>query len=136
MWFWISVCASLCRVVTAQHGMTGQPREVPVNGTEVVAAARFAVVEFNRDNAEDQFAYKILNITSAKIQVTLNSGVDVALTLFFFLKTPVNEFSSQVVAGINLILEVRLGRTACKSSDTSDGEACGFNSEHKASSIF
>ena len=86
MWFWISVCASLCRVVTAQHGMTGQPREVPVNGTEVVAAARFAVVEFNRDNAEDQFAYKILNITSAKIQVTLNSGVDVALTLFFFFK--------------------------------------------------
>uniref|UniRef100_A0A671YL28 Cystatin domain-containing protein n=1 Tax=Sparus aurata TaxID=8175 RepID=A0A671YL28_SPAAU len=108
VWFCISVCASLCRVVTAQQGMTGQPREVPVNGTEVQAAARFAVVEFNRDNAEDQF-------------VTLHSGVDVALTLKKK-KTSVNEFSSQVVAGINLILEVRLGRTVCKSSDTSDGE--------------
>ncbi|XP_030296917.1 cystatin-SA-like isoform X1 [Sparus aurata] len=104
VWFCISVCASLCRVVTAQQGMTGQPREVPVNGTEVQAAARFAVVEFNRDNAEDQFAYKLLNITSAK---------------------------TQVVAGINLILEVRLGRTVCKSSDTSDGEACGLNKELK-----
>lgn len=135
VWFCISVCASLCRVVTAQQGMTGQPREVPVNGTEVQAAARFAVVEFNRDNAEDQFAYKLLNITSAKTQVTLHSGVDVALTLKKK-KTSVNEFSSQVVAGINLILEVRLGRTVCKSSDTSDGEACGLNKELKASSIF
>ncbi|XP_073338673.1 cystatin-like [Pagrus major] len=104
VWVCISLCAWLSRVVTAQHVMTGQPREVPVNGTEVEAAARFAVFEFNRDYTEDRFAYKIMNITSAKIQV---------------------------VAGIKLILEVRLGRTVCKSSDTSDGEACGFNSEHK-----
>lgn len=51
--------------------MTGEPREVAVNGTRVVNAARFAVVEFNKANAEDVFAYKLSNISSAKIQVKL-----------------------------------------------------------------
>lgn len=65
----IFVCAS---VATPGKVMTGQPREVSVNNREVLAAARFAVDEFNRVKAEDQLAYKIVNITSAKIQVRLH----------------------------------------------------------------
>ncbi len=75
VWFCAVVCASAGRFVAAGQVMTGQPHEVPVNSTEVVTAARFAVGEFNRANAEDQFAYKIVSITSAKIQVKLNSGL-------------------------------------------------------------
>ncbi|XP_023261488.1 cystatin-like [Seriola lalandi dorsalis] len=97
----IFVCAS---ATTTGQVMTGQPRKVPVNNTKVLAAARFAVVEFNRDNAEDQLAYRIVNITSAKIQV---------------------------VAGINYILEVQLGRTVCKKSDTADSEPCDLQSDSK-----
>ncbi|XP_039994550.1 cystatin-like [Xiphias gladius] len=102
--FFIFVCASAGRVGNTGQVMTGQPHEVQANSTKVLAAARFAVVEFNRANAEDQFAYKIVNITSAKIQV---------------------------VAGINYILEVQLGRTVCKKSDTADSEPCDFHSEPK-----
>lgn len=72
--FVIFVCALSGPLVTAHHVMTGQPHEVPVNSTDVLRAARFAVVEFNRANAaEEQFTYTIVNITSAKIQVKLNS---------------------------------------------------------------
>ncbi|KAG7216338.1 hypothetical protein INR49_021742 [Caranx melampygus] len=100
----IFVCAS---AATAGKVMTGQPREVPVNNRKVLAAARFAVFEFNRANADDQLAYKIVNITSAKIQV---------------------------VAGINYILDIQLGRTGCKNGDTeADGELCDFDFEYKAS---
>ncbi|GAA6223392.1 cystatin-like [Lates japonicus] len=102
--FCIFVCASAGRFTTAKHVMTGQPHEVPANSTKVVTVARFAVVEFNKANTEDQFSYKIVNITSAKIQV---------------------------VAGINYILDVQLGRTVCKKSDTVDGEPCDFHSESK-----
>uniref|UniRef100_A0A4W6DUQ1 Cystatin domain-containing protein n=1 Tax=Lates calcarifer TaxID=8187 RepID=A0A4W6DUQ1_LATCA len=63
--------------------------EVTFIHTKVVTVARFAVVEFNKANTEDQFSYKIVNITS-------------------------------VVAGINYILDVQLGRTVCKKSDTAD----------------
>ncbi len=61
--------------------MTGQPRAVPVNSTEVVTAARFAVLEFNRANNEDQFAYKIMNITSAKIQVKMHFWIRVTFSV-------------------------------------------------------
>ncbi|KAG8000129.1 Cystatin [Nibea albiflora] len=108
-WFCIVLCASVGRFVTTKDVMTGEPREVAVNGTKVVTAARFAAVEFNRANTEDAFAYKIANISSAKIQV---------------------------VAGINYILEVKLSRTMCKTSDTTDGEACDYHSEPRASSRF
>ena len=49
--------------------MTGEPRAVPQNRTDVARAARFAVAKFNEANIGDVYAYKILNITSAKIQV-------------------------------------------------------------------
>uniref|UniRef100_A0A4W6DUP8 Cystatin domain-containing protein n=1 Tax=Lates calcarifer TaxID=8187 RepID=A0A4W6DUP8_LATCA len=99
--FCIFICASAGRFTTAKHVMTGQPHEIPANSTKVVTVARFAVVEFNKANTEDQFSYKIVNITS-------------------------------VVAGINYILDVQLGRTVCKKSDTADGEPCDFHSESKA----
>ncbi|XP_049927493.1 cystatin-like [Epinephelus moara] len=104
VWVCIYVFASAGRCVTGGHVMTGQPYEVPVNSSQVLTAARFAVGEFNRANAEDHFAYKIVNITSAKIQM---------------------------VAGINYILEMQLGRTMCNRSDTVDSEPCVFNSEPK-----
>lgn len=55
---------------TAGRVMPGQPHHVPVNNTKVLAAAQFAVVEFNRAYAE-KFYYKIVNITSARVQVKL-----------------------------------------------------------------
>lgn len=70
-WFCIVLCALAGCFVTTRDVMTGEPREVAVNGTRVVNAARFAVVEFNKANAEDVFAYKLSNISSAKIQVKL-----------------------------------------------------------------
>ncbi|XP_027133866.1 cystatin-like [Larimichthys crocea] len=103
-WFCIVLCALAGCFVTTRDVMTGEPREVAVNGTRVVNAARFAVVEFNKANAEDVFAYKLSNISSAKIQV---------------------------VAGINYILEVKISRTMCKTSVTTDGEPCIYHSEPK-----
>ncbi len=88
VWICIFACASVRSFLTAQHVMTGQPRAVPVNSTEVVTAARFAVLEFNRANAEDQFAYKIINITSAKIQVKLNPRVTLNV-IYDYIKLPV-----------------------------------------------
>jgi len=74
VWFWFVVCVFAAgRCPTAKHVMTGQPQKVPVNSTGVVKAARFAVVEFNRANTEELFAYKIVNITSAKMQVKMRS---------------------------------------------------------------
>ncbi|XP_033957273.1 cystatin-like [Pseudochaenichthys georgianus] len=103
--FVIFVCALSGPLVTANHVMTGQPHEVPVNSTDVLRAARFAVVEFNRANAaEEQFTYTIVNITSAKIQV---------------------------VAGINYILDMHLGRTVCKRNDTAHSTPCVIDSDSK-----
>ncbi|XP_040906292.1 cystatin-F-like [Toxotes jaculatrix] len=100
--FCLFVCASAGRFENVGEVMTGQPHEVPTNSTKVLAAARFAVVEFNRANTEDVFVYEIVNITSAKIQV---------------------------VAGINYILEVRLGHTVCKESNKADSKPCDFQSK-------
>ncbi|KAM6922864.1 cystatin-like [Lycodopsis pacificus] len=98
VWFCIFVfAASGCFVST---GMTGRPHKVPVNSTKVVSAAQFAVLEFNRANVEEQFAYKIVNITSAKMQV---------------------------VSGINYIMDMLLGRTMCKRIYTADGEPCALH---------
>ncbi|XP_034464418.1 cystatin-F-like [Hippoglossus hippoglossus] len=103
--FCIVVFASSGRVLPAAGRlMPGQPHAVPTNGTKVLAAARFAVFEFNRVNAEEQF--EIVNITSAKIQV---------------------------VAGINYILEVQLGSRTCRRNGTRTlWEPCDLSS--KASS--
>ncbi|XP_042358605.1 cystatin-like [Plectropomus leopardus] len=103
-WFCILVFVSAGRFETTGQVMTGQPLEVPVNSSKVLTAARFAVVEFNKANVEDQFAYKIVNVTSAKMQV---------------------------VAGINYILDMQLGRTSCNRSHTVDSEPCVFSSEPK-----
>lgn len=81
IWVCILVCASVGRFVTVGGPMPGQPQEAPVNSNSVWTAALFAA--FNRNNT-DLFAYKMLNITSAK---------------------------TQVVSGINDYLEVLLGRT-------------------------
>ncbi|XP_034008327.1 cystatin-like [Trematomus bernacchii] len=102
--FVIFVCALSGPLVTAHHVMTGQPHEVPVNRTDVLTAARFAVLEFNRANAAEEFNYAIVNITSAKIQV---------------------------VAGINYILDMHLGRTLCKRNDTADRTPCVIHSDSK-----
>ncbi|XP_032365677.1 cystatin-C, partial [Etheostoma spectabile] len=88
------------------------PQEVPVNRTDVLEAAQFAVVEFNKANTEDLFNYAILDITSAQVQT---------------------------VGGFNYFLEMLLGRTTCKTGNTAavKGNAaasdCDSNSEPKAS---
>lgn len=66
VWFCVFIWASVDGQI-----ITGEPHSVPVNGTQVLAAARFAVAEFNGVNAEEQFVYRIMTITSAKIQVEL-----------------------------------------------------------------
>ncbi|XP_029377668.1 cystatin-C-like [Echeneis naucrates] len=102
----LALCLLLYAASSADTGrmMTGQPHDVPVDSSAVLAAARFAVSEFNRDNAENRLVYEIVNITSAKIQV---------------------------VAGINYILEVRLGSKVCKRNETS--HTCELHSDSKAS---
>ncbi|XP_037638675.1 cystatin-like [Sebastes umbrosus] len=104
VWVCIIVCASVSRFIAGGQVMVGRPRGVPVNSTGVLTAARFAVGEFNKANADDRFAYKIVNITSAEMQV---------------------------VSGINYILDMQLGRTMCRKNDTADSEPCAFSSEHK-----
>ncbi|XP_008284674.1 cystatin-like isoform X2 [Stegastes partitus] len=105
VWVCFLVCVSVTGwFLTAEQIMTGEPHTVPVNNCQVLKEARFAVAEFNKANVQEQFAYKVLNITSAKMQI---------------------------VAGINYILEVWLGRTVCKKSHTADSEPCALHPEPK-----
>ncbi|XP_029926695.1 cystatin-like [Myripristis murdjan] len=104
IWCCIVACASAGCFVAAGQVMTGRPVAVPANSSDVWRAARFALSEFNRADDEDLFAYKIINITSAKIQV---------------------------VAGIKYILEVQLGRTLCRKKDTADPEPCVLQNDSK-----
>ncbi|XP_032364488.1 cystatin-C [Etheostoma spectabile] len=112
-WFCVFVSAFADRFVTEQSPpRPGSYQEVPVNSTDVVEAAQFAVVEFNKANTEDMFNYAILDITSAQVQT---------------------------VGGFNYFLEMLLGRTTCKTGNTAaiKGNAaasdCDSNSEPKAS---
>uniref|UniRef100_A0A3Q3N8L2 Cystatin-F-like n=1 Tax=Mastacembelus armatus TaxID=205130 RepID=A0A3Q3N8L2_9TELE len=79
----------LSLIITAARAMPGQPTDAQVNSPQVLAAASFAVDEFNRGNLGDPFLYKIVRIKSAKVQV---------------------------VAGLNFFLKVQLGRTTCRRS--------------------
>ncbi|KAJ3610768.1 hypothetical protein NHX12_022859 [Muraenolepis orangiensis] len=88
-------------LAVAPQPMTGEPRGVPANRTDVARAARFAVANFNEANVDDFYAYKILNVTSAKVQV---------------------------VAGVKYILDVRLGRTSCERSAPSP-EPCALQTD-------
>ncbi|XP_032365445.1 cystatin-F [Etheostoma spectabile] len=113
VWVCVFVSAFTGRFVTGQSPLPpGSPQEVPVNRTDVLEAAQFAVVEFNKANTEDMFNYAILDITSAQVQV---------------------------VQGLNYFLEMLLGRTTCKTGNTAaiKGNAaasdCDSNSEAKAS---
>uniref|UniRef100_A0A3Q1GL15 Cystatin domain-containing protein n=1 Tax=Acanthochromis polyacanthus TaxID=80966 RepID=A0A3Q1GL15_9TELE len=92
VWLCFLVCASFTGwLVTVGQFMTGEPHSVPVNNCQVLTAARFAVVEFNKANTQERF----------------------------------------VVAGINYILEVLLGRTVCIRNDTDDSESCALHPEPK-----
>ncbi|XP_061796383.1 cystatin-like isoform X1 [Nerophis lumbriciformis] len=71
MFVWACVLYFVTFVGNSRATMTGQPRQVPVTDLGVVAAARFAVSEFNRVNPEEHFFYRIFNITSAKVQVVV-----------------------------------------------------------------
>ncbi|XP_030235076.1 cystatin-C [Gadus morhua] len=99
----LALAAAAALVDGAAQPMTGEPRAIPQNRTDVVRAARFAVANFNEANIDDIYAYKILNITSAKIQI---------------------------VAGVNYILDVRLGRTSYKRS-TPSTEQCVLQTQVK-----
>uniref|UniRef100_A0A3P9K6E0 Cystatin domain-containing protein n=1 Tax=Oryzias latipes TaxID=8090 RepID=A0A3P9K6E0_ORYLA len=79
-------------------------QKVPVSSANVSTAARFAIGEFNKANTEEHYAYKILNITSARMQI---------------------------VAGINYILDAQLGRTVCKRKDTVDCQLCALQTDPK-----
>ncbi|XP_032366205.1 uncharacterized protein LOC116684976 [Etheostoma spectabile] len=91
VWFCVFVSAFTGRFVTKQSPPPpGSYQEVPVNRTDVLEAAQFAVDEFNKANTEDMFNYAILDITSAEVQV---------------------------VGGFNYFLEMLLGRTTCKTGN-------------------
>ncbi|XP_026165662.1 cystatin-F-like [Mastacembelus armatus] len=104
VWFIIFVCASVGYVETAARAMPGQPTDAQVNSPQVLAAASFAVDEFNRGNLGDPFLYKIVRIKSAKVQV---------------------------VAGLNFFLKVQLGRTTCRRSGSTVKSSCNFQSPRK-----
>ncbi|KAG5831460.1 hypothetical protein ANANG_G00303950 [Anguilla anguilla] len=84
--------------------MTGAPVDVPSNRSDVLRAARFAVVEYNKEFSDEEYAYKATSIASSKIQV---------------------------VAGLNFILEVNLGLTQCKKEQTFDVENCPLQTNGK-----
>ncbi|XP_032365906.1 cystatin-D [Etheostoma spectabile] len=91
VWFCVFVSAFTGGFVTEQSPPPpGSYQEVPVNRTDVLEAAQFAVDEFNKANTEDMFNYAILDITSAEVQV---------------------------VGGFNYFLEMLLGRTTCKTGN-------------------
>ncbi|XP_031171212.1 cystatin-like [Sander lucioperca] len=94
VWFCVLVCAFTGRFVTEQQPLL-VPEEVPVTDAEVVESARFAVVEFNKANTEYMFNYKIVKITSAKIQSIAG-----------------------FVPASYYILEIHLRRTTCKKGNT------------------
>ncbi|XP_032358835.1 cystatin-C [Etheostoma spectabile] len=89
VWFCVFVSAFIGRFVTEHSLVDGGFQDVPVNRTDVLEAAQFAVVEFNKLNTEDVFNYAILNTISAKMQV---------------------------VGGFNYFLEMLLGRATCKTA--------------------
>lgn len=72
VWFCVFVSAFTGCFVTEQSPPSGGSQKVPVNRPDVLEAAQFAVVEFNKANTVDMFNYVILDITSAEVQVTLN----------------------------------------------------------------
>lgn len=107
MFLWL--CCLLCAwssggCLTLGLGKLGQPHKVPVNSSKVLTEARYALVRFNLDNIEELFAYKIIEITSAKMQI---------------------------VAGVNYFLEMLLGRTVCKRLVRPEGEPCALNPDPK-----
>ncbi|XP_031170590.1 cystatin-like [Sander lucioperca] len=104
IWFCVLVGALTGRFVTEQSPIVGGPQKVPVNDNNVLDAAQFAVVEFNKANTEDMFDYKIVNVTSAELQV---------------------------VAGLNYFLKMHLGRTTWKKDNTAANEPLDFHSQPK-----
>ncbi|XP_029963457.1 cystatin-C-like [Salarias fasciatus] len=108
MFVWL--CVFLCAWGTGGSArapgglLLGGPRRVPVDGAPVVSAARFAVAQFNKVNEEERFAYKLMNITSAKMQV---------------------------VAGVNYFLDALLGRTVCGRRSAADAQRCALHPEPK-----
>ncbi|KAA8581242.1 hypothetical protein FQN60_002823, partial [Etheostoma spectabile] len=68
VWFCVFVSAFIGRFVTEQQ-ILGDPQDVPVTDPEVISSAEFSVSEYNYANTRTN--YKLVEITSAKIQVTL-----------------------------------------------------------------
>ncbi|TDG97746.1 hypothetical protein EPR50_G00210860 [Perca flavescens] len=80
VWFCVVVCAFTGRFVTGQSPNDGASQKVPVNDSNVLDAAQFAVAEFNKANTEELFDYTIVTITSAEIQVVDGSNYILELT--------------------------------------------------------
>ncbi|XP_034716878.1 cystatin-C-like [Etheostoma cragini] len=87
VWFCVFVSAFTGRFVTEQSPPPGDYIDVPVNRTDVLEAAWFAVDEFNKGPSIYMFNFTIVEITSAKMQV---------------------------VGGFNYFLEMLLGPATCQ----------------------
>ncbi|KAA8581244.1 hypothetical protein FQN60_002825 [Etheostoma spectabile] len=124
VWFCVFVSAFIGRFVTEHSLVDGGFQDVPVNRTDVLEAAQFAVVEFNKLNTEDVFNYAILNTISAKMQVV--GGFN------YFLEMLLGRATCKTAANDswNYILEMHLRRTMC---NTAANKPC--NSEPKASKL-
>ncbi|KAJ8384766.1 hypothetical protein AAFF_G00198520 [Aldrovandia affinis] len=92
-----AVCFVLVHLAVSVPVMTGAPIDVPSNRSDVQRAARFAVNTYNKVITTEEYAYKSTSIVSSEVQV---------------------------VAGLNFIMEVNLGLTQCKKTQTIDVESC------------
>ncbi|XP_075452400.1 cystatin-like [Ascaphus truei] len=96
--FSVALSLSLLSASVSSDVSVGAPEDINPNLPEVKKAASFAVNAYNKES-KDEYLYKVLKIISAQ---------------------------AQVVAGINYILVVEIGRTQCKKGATNSAESCAL----------
>ncbi|XP_063775868.1 cystatin-2-like [Pseudophryne corroboree] len=97
-----SVVVALSVLSVSSEILVGAPERDNPSDPDVIKAAAFAVNGFNQKSSED-YIYKLVKIVSAE---------------------------TQVVAGVRYILNVEIGKTQCKKSE-SDTHSCAFIQDPK-----
>ncbi|XP_066553135.1 cystatin isoform X2 [Amia ocellicauda] len=98
------LCFAALYPLVCMQVMTGSPRYVSPDRSDVKKAALFAVEEYNNQSNDEAFAYKMIAVLSSQ---------------------------TQVVSGVNYILEVMLGLTRCKKGQGKDVQSCPLHPNGK-----
>ncbi|XP_029450344.1 cystatin-like [Rhinatrema bivittatum] len=100
LWLCLSVILSFS-VLSYSVDMPGAPINIDPDSPEVQKAARFAVNAYS-EKSGNGYLYKVVKVVSAQ---------------------------SQVVAGVQFILDVEIGKTQCKIGSTDNVASCPIDSE-------